>query len=182
MWIRDWWSIIKCVTVFAVLTMGYLKFSDWVVKPLGTSLNVPLCPMPNTSVGQLGGQDADSAVRDDSANDGVGGTGVAGAALPSRPEDAKLEDPVVLDEHEVTPLINRQCCDASGLTLTGCTRAHLAGLRCVETDLGKYFLLEYDSIIGESAKREAFLRACHGKEYIMMIQIKRRAHAGCWNR
>ena len=76
----------------------------------------------------------------------------------------------------------RQRFQATELNIDGCARKHLAGLPRRETSLGKYFLLGDDALAKRVDVRSSFFCAKHGKEYITIIQNKRRSHASCWQR
>ena len=72
-----------------------------------------------------------------------------------------------------------QFCGASDVALTGCDRRQLAGMSRKE-DIGKFFPLEEYAVLGRPSDRGAFLRAMHGKAYIMLIRHKRCSRWLCW--
>ena len=85
-------------------------------------------------------------------------------------------------ELSVDDELSRQKCDAADATLAGFSRKHLPGAASRGKEMGKYFLLGDDILLGRPDMRTAFLWDQHGKEYIMAIRNKGCVRASCWRR
>ena len=115
------------------------------------------------------------------ADDAIG-TGAAGAARPSTPPTFEISNEELDAEKEHPRDPSHQRCESPNVTFAGCVRARLSRLTCSEYELDMYLLLEDDGLAGRPARREAFLRARHGKGYIMLIRNKRCVRSLCWRR